>query len=114
MTPEMRRLLYALVLVLAIVAEVDAASYTLTWQQDAALVAENTRIERANASGKTCGTFAEIATVATTVLTYVDTTAPPGIVCYRARNADSLTGFSDYSNVAAAPRTAPPKNLQTP
>ncbi len=100
----------------------DAAIYTLTWEQpgDITLV-DDTRIERAAAPGKTCGVFSEIATVAPTVLTYVDATAPPGIVCYRARNARTITApegpiveFSPYSNVAAAPRVAPPKNLQSP
>ena len=99
------RWLIGLLMLLASTSHAEAASYTLTWQQDAALVAENTRIERAPATGKACGTFAEIAQVVTTTLTYLDSTAPPGIVCYRVRNFDSLTGFSDFSNVAAAPRT---------
>lgn len=109
----MRALLAALILLLA-AGSAEAATYTLTWNQDATLVAENTRVERANATGRVCGTFSEIAQVAVTTLTYLDTTAPTGIVCYRVRNFDSLTGFSDYSNVAAAPRTAPPRNLQAP
>jgi hypothetical protein len=102
-------------------AAAEAASYTLTWQQDAGVVADNTRVERAPATGNTCGTFTEIAQVPVTTLTYLDTTAPPGLVCYRARNARTVTApdgpmteLSGYSNVAAAPRVGNPKNLQTP
>ena len=108
------RLLGSFALAGVVAGDASAASYTLTWLQDAALVAENTRVERSNATGRSCGVFAEIAIVSPTTLTYQDVTAPTGIVCYRARNFDSLTGFSEYSNIAAAPRTAPPKNLQTP
>lgn len=108
------RWIIAILLYVAMLGTAEGATYTLTWVQDAALVAENTRIERANATGRVCGTFSEIAQVVVTTLTYLDTTAPTGIVCYRVRNFDSLTGFSDYSNVAAAPRTAAPRNLQAP
>jgi len=100
-----------LMLVVLVPTSVQAASYTLTWQQDAALVADSASIERAPATGQACGTFAEIAQVAPTTLTYVDAEAPPGIVCYRVRNVSALTGVSDYSNTAAAPRPTPPKNV---
>jgi hypothetical protein len=84
-------------------------------------VSDNTRIERAPATGNTCGAFTEIAQVPVTTLSYVDAAAPPGLVCYRVRNSRTITTpdgplseFSAFSNVAAAPRTAPPKNLRTP
>lgn len=97
------------------------ASYTLTWQQEATVVADSTRVERAPATGNTCGAFTEIASVPVTTLTYLDATAPSGLVCYRVRNARTVTApdgpiteFSAFSNVAAAPRTAPPKFLLVP
>lgn len=107
----MKVVMIALFAILAVATPASAASYTLTWQQDAALVADSTSIERAPATGQACGTFAEIAQVAPTTLAYVDAAAPPGIVCYRVRNVSVLTGVSDYSNVAAAPRPTPPKNV---
>jgi len=116
----MRWLIAAIILVLA-VGEAQAASYTLTWQQDAGIVADTTRVERAPATGNTCGPFTEIAQVPVTTLTYLDTTAPNGLVCYRVRNARTITApdgpiveVSGYSNVAAAPKMGTPKNLQTP
>lgn len=116
----MRRLL-GIVLVLLVASPAGAASYELTWQQEANPAADNTRIERAPATGNTCGTFAEIAQVPVTTLSYLDATAPAGLVCYQVRNARAITTpggpvteFSLYSNVAAAPRTKPPKFLVAP
>lgn len=99
-----------------------ADSNLVQWDQLTGASATETRIERADASGNKCSSFVEIATVPFGTTRYLDSNAPNGFVCYRARNvaiidpgdgSPTLTKFSLYSNVDSS-KPGNPRNLQVP
>ena len=72
---------------------------TATWVEDATMVVDGYSLERATLPD---GTYAQVATTASGVTTYTDSTVTAGTTyCYRARAFNSA-GYSVYSNVVCA------------
>lgn len=118
----MKTFITALAFVLATAVPASAASWVLTWTQTSGEVADKTELERAPVVSGRCGTFAKIAEVPFGTLTYTDSTAPSGFLCYRARNVASvdpgdgspiIAKASAYSNVDST-KPGNPKNFQAP
>lgn len=98
----------AALLLVAVVAH--AATHTLTWTQLSTTVADFTDIERASVLQGKCGAYVVIGSVPFGTLTYPDTAAPTGWVCYRVRNA-VLLDIGDGGPPARV--LSPPSNVDT-
>jgi len=106
----MKRFLLTLLMVLLLPLSLEAATYTLTWQDTSSGNNQETsfRLERRTGAS---GTFSEIGFVGADIQTYVDSTAQNNtLYCYRVK-ARNAVGDSGYSNVACAPVPAAITNL---
>lgn len=102
----------ALVSSLLFAASVEAATLTLTWQDNST---NETGFQVERCTGAACTNFALIGAPGLNVTTYVDSTlADATTYCYRVRAINS-GGASTYTNTACATTTTPipaaPTNL---
>lgn len=107
---NVKRILNSLLLVLLLSASVEAASLTLTWQDNSS--AEN-GFEIDRCLGVNCVNFTLLVTVAANVTTYIDATLGElQTASYRVRATATGGIVSTYSNVGTATsRINAPTNL---